>query len=284
MIFSFFLERENHKTSSNFSLVRRCSVFFGAFQCTHCDFRVTENTIRAVLNNSKFMVAPLFFVPSNLRSSEFNLYAQHRSTRRSRRNSPDDANRRELPRFTAADADRDSVSEDALWGVLLESMPLGVMVLASSLQIVYCNEKAKNLCDRLQNTTDELPISICQLCQRLMQENHVSSEPLIMEYQERNQFFRLQVRWMNLSVPQPLLLVLIEDCHESMQQELAIEQDKYDLTDREAEIWFLLRQKYSYQDISALLKISLNTVKTHVKNIYAKRKNLAGERKIWYSR
>lgn len=243
------------------------------------------NTIETVLNNPESMVAPLFSVPSNLRSSGLNFYAQQRSTRRSRRNSPDDANRRESPHFIAADSDRESVSEDALWGVLLESMPLGVMVLASSLQMVYCNEKAKNLCDRLHNTNlDELPISICQLCQRLMQENFGSSEPLIMEYQERNQFFRLQVRWVNLSTPQSLLLVLIEDCHESMQQELAIDQDKYDLTDREAEIWFLLRQKYSYQDISDLLKISLNTVKTHVKNIYAKRKNLAGERKIWYSR
>jgi hypothetical protein len=227
------------------------------------------------------MTAPFFSMPLEIQPSCLKVYSQQRSTRRSRRNEP---NRREFSSSTSANSDRDFVSHDPMWGVLLESMPLGVMVLASSLQTVYCNEKAKGFCDRLQNTDDELPISICQLCQRLMQEDSVSSEPLIMEYQERDQFFRLQARWMDLSATQPLLLVLIEDCQESMRKELVIEQDKYDLTDREAEIWFLLRQKYSYQDISDLLRISLNTVKTHVKNIYSKRKNLANERKIWYSR
>lgn len=236
----------------------------------------------AVLNNSEAMVIPIFSVPPAHHLAWVNVYAQQRSHRRSRRNNSDDGDRREFSSFSSADSEGDFASQDVLWGVLLEAMPLGVMVLASSLQMVYCNGKAKELCDRLRNEEDELPISICQLCQRLMQGD--SSEPLIMEYQEQDQFFRLQARWMNVSTPQPLLLVLIEDCHESMRDELEIEQDKYDLTDREAEIWFLLRQKYSYQDISALLNISLNTVKTHVKNIYAKRKNLANERKIWYSR
>ncbi|MER3435526.1 MAG: hypothetical protein C4288_19525 [Leptolyngbya sp. ERB_1_1] len=230
------------------------------------------------------MAIPFFPVLLDVQPPGLTFYAQQRSTRRSRRNNPDDKNRRESPNFTSADSDRDSVSQDVLWGVLLESVTLGVMVLASSLQLVYCNEKAKDFCDRLFCANDELPISIIHLCQRLMQEEDVSSQPLIMEYQEQEQYFRLQARWMNFSTAQPLLLVLIEDCHESLRQELEIEQDKYDLTDREAEIWFLLRQKYSYQNISDLLKISLNTVKTHVKNIYSKRKNLANERRIWYSR
>lgn len=226
------------------------------------------------------MTVPFFSVPPAHHVAWVNVYAQQRSNRRARRNPSNEGNQRKFSGLSASEGD--FVSQDALWGALLEAMPLGVMVLASSLQMVYCNEKAKELCDRLRNEVDELPISICQLCQRLIQEN--SPEPIVMEYQEQDQFLRLQARWMNLSTPQPLLLVLIEDCHESMRNELAIEQDKYDLTDREAEIWFLLRQKYPYQEISALLNISLNTVKTHVKNIYAKRKSLAKERKIWYSR
>lgn len=226
------------------------------------------------------MIVPFFSVLPSQHPAWATAYAQQGSTRRSRRNQPDDRNRRELS--SSADSAGDLVSQDVLWGVLLEAVPIGVMVLADSLQTVYCNEKANELCDRLQNEENELPNSIRQLCQRLMQNDR--PEPLIMEYQEEDQFFRLQARWMDLATKQPLLLVLIEDCHEAMRNELAIEQVKYDLTDREAEIWFLLRQKYSYQDISALLNISLNTVKTHVKNIYAKRKSLANERKIWYSR
>ncbi len=247
---------------------------------------MTASKIGTLLNASKLMIAPLFSVPSNLQpSSWLSSHAQSRSSRRSRRNNSDHASRREFPDLTSADLGSDFVSQDVLWGMLLESMPLGVMVLASSLQLVYCNEKAKGFCDRLQESDGEaLPTAISDLCHRLMQEETISLEPLMMEYQEQAQFLRLQVRWMNLPTTQSLLLVLLEDCQESLRTELQIEQDKYDLTDREAEIWFLLRQKYPYQEISDLLKISLNTVKTHVKNIYAKRKSLAGERKIWYSR
>ncbi|HTL88294.1 MAG TPA: LuxR C-terminal-related transcriptional regulator [Leptolyngbya sp.] len=230
------------------------------------------------------MVVPLFSVHSDLqRSSWSNHAAQKRSSRRSRRNNLNTV-RQEVSAPSAAAPNQDLLSQDAFWGVLLESMSIGVMVLATSLQRVYCNEKANAFCERLQNLEDALPIAVKDLCQRLMQEEMASIEPLIMEYQGDSEFFRLQVRWMNLATTQPLLLVFLEDCHESLRTELEIEQDKYDLTDRETEIWFLLRQEYSYQEISNLLKISLNTVKTHVKNIYAKRKSLAEERKIWYSR
>jgi DNA-binding CsgD family transcriptional regulator len=54
----------------------------------------------------------------------------------------------------------------------------------------------------------------------------------------------------------------------------------YDLTEREAEICLLLRKEYTYQEIAKVLQISLNTVKTHVKNIYAKRRSYQGEEKI----
>jgi DNA-binding CsgD family transcriptional regulator len=61
---------------------------------------------------------------------------------------------------------------------------------------------------------------------------------------------------------------------------MRIQQKKYDLTEREAEIWMLLRKEYTYQDIAKILQISLNTVKTHVKNIYAKRRTSQGEEKV----
>ena len=231
------------------------------------------------------MMVPLFSVLSDPQSSVWiTASAQQRSSRR-RRHSSSETDRVEGS-VPSTDLSRDVLNQDAFWGVLLESMPLGVLVLTPSLQVVYSNEKAKDFCDRLQDSDPrDVPIAVLELCQRLIQEKPALLEPLILEYQgELSQFFRLQARWLNLASSQPLVLVLLEDCQESLRTELEIEQDKYDLTDREAEIWFLLRQKYSYQDISDLLKISLNTVKTHVKNIYAKRKSLAGVRKIWYSR
>lgn len=173
--------------------------------------------------------------------------------------------------------------ETAIWAALLAAMPIGVMVLTDLLKLVYCNEQAKALCDRLQRDS-AVPDLVRELCQRLMAEEVVMPEPLIMEYQgTADQFFRLQVKWMNSS-GKALLVVFLEDCHMLLQDELKIEQAKYDLTVREAEVWCLLRQRYSYQEISDLLKITLNTVKTHAKNIYAKRKNSSDEQEIWYSR
>ncbi len=50
-----------------------------------------------------------------------------------------------------------------------------------------------------------------------------------------------------------------------------MEQKQYGLTDREAEVYKLLSQSHTYQDIANILYISLNTVRFHVKNINLKK-------------
>ncbi len=195
-------------------------------------------------------------------------------------------NQKAKARDQSSDDNRGAIAEDALWSALLESMPIGVLVLTTLLQLVYANDKAIGICERLEKSNSPLPIAVIALCQRMIGEDEPIAEPLVMEYQEQSeQFFRLQARWLCANAEaQPLLLVQIEDCLATLYEELALEQQKYDLTDREAEVWVLLRQDYSYQQISERLNISLNTVKTHVKNVYSKRKNAPPERRIWYSR
>ncbi|MBC7972702.1 MAG: response regulator transcription factor [Verrucomicrobia bacterium] len=103
------------------------------------------------------------------------------------------------------------------------------------------------------------------------------------------QTIRISARWLELAVQttdlekqrQPYILVLIENCHDLLYEELRIERKKYDLTEREAEVWMLLRQEYSYQEIAKMLQISLNTVKTHIKNVYAKKRSCQGREKFW---
>lgn len=226
------------------------------------------------------MTAHLFSVP--LDSRFLFIQSQKRSSRRFDKNQK---SQRSQPSESATNPNSGFSGENALWTTLLAAMPIGVMVLTDRLRLIYCNEQAKTLCERLQDEKDDsVPDLVRELCQRLITEETVTPEPLIMEYQgAANQFFRLQVKWIDTSENR-LLLVFLEDCYALLQEELAIEQAKYDLTVREAEVWFLLRQKYSYQEISELLNITQNTVKTHAKNIYAKRKNLASEQKIWYSR
>jgi WD40 repeat protein len=53
---------------------------------------------------------------------------------------------------------------------------------------------------------------------------------------------------------------------------------KHGLTPREQDIWLLYRTNYSYKQIANELNISLNTVKKHMKNIYAKLHDLHGLR------
>ncbi|MDC4150054.1 helix-turn-helix domain-containing protein, partial [Acinetobacter baumannii] len=46
--------------------------------------------------------------------------------------------------------------------------------------------------------------------------------------------------------------------------------NQYDLTKRECEVFKLLKDGFSYNEISSKLFISLNTTKTHSKNIFSK--------------
>ena len=50
------------------------------------------------------------------------------------------------------------------------------------------------------------------------------------------------------------------------------EADRYGLTPREAEVWLLRRANRPCKEIAVDLRISLNTVKKHMKSILAKQK------------
>ena len=171
---------------------------------------------------------------------------------------------------------------------MLEAVPQGIMVISSKLQLLYRNARASDLCEQLrepQEDSGELPDLIIELCQRFLEKRLVGVS-LVMEAQSQTGgVIRSRIQWINFSPDAaPVLLVMMEDCEAILLEHRILEQKKYDLTEREAEVWGLICQHYTYQEISEALRISMNTVKTHVKNVYAKRKNLAGQRKIWYLR
>ncbi len=185
-----------------------------------------------------------------------------------------------------------------LWKTLVDSLPEGVMVVSRDLTPVYINEKARTISQKLLGTDVTrfgLPLVISEVCHRLLRSYRLQHNPLVVEYQtETDQILRIRAHWLPAAVPpkegmaegavMPThMLVFLEDRHEFLREELRIEQKKYDLTDRESEIWMLLRQEYTYQEIAALLQISLNTVKTHVKNVYAKKRSCQGQEKLWCS-
>ncbi|KAM3101186.1 helix-turn-helix transcriptional regulator [Phormidesmis sp. 146-12] len=185
---------------------------------------------------------------------------------------------------------------NALWITLIESMQDGVLVIAHNLLPVYTNMRAKELCQQMlmpdEETEASLPGVITEACHRLLKEGRVTDEALMVEYQgHQGQVIRLRVRWLTLNSSrnsseetEPYILVQLENRQTELEEDLRVDRQKYDLTEREAEIWMLLRQEHTYQEIAELLQISLNTVKTHVKNVYAKRRSSLGQRRVWYSR
>ena len=204
----------------------------------------------------------------------------------------------------------ESVELDAIWSSLLESLHPSVIVVSRQLKPIYWNGRSKNLCQALlggQRLPSELPIEVVEVCHRLMRDSRITDRPLIMECQAvGGDTLRISARWLQInsgsssstaphlakfeetsnsvsgSAQPPYMLITLENCTDTLREELRLEQQKYDLTEREAEVWMLLRQEYTYQEIAKMLQISLNTVKTHVKNVYAKKRSCQGRDKFWY--
>lgn len=242
------------------------------------------------------MTASLICVPPTLQPSQS--WLGHRSRKSSSRRDASQKNRAADRALVPVERqpfpkmqESDRINPDVLFDVLLNAIQEGVIVVSRSLQLVYRNQQASELCQQLHGSDENinLPPVIVEACHHFLQtESEVA--PLVVECQENSeQFMRLQIRWLSLGSvgdgsAQSYLLILMEDCCAALTQELLLEKQKYDLTDREAEIWMMIRQEYTYQKIAEILQISVNTVKTHAKNAYAKRNSLMGQRKIWYSR
>lgn len=220
--------------------------------------------------------------------------------------------------LTDADLEKD-LKFSKLSKQLLELMPQGVLVVSRDFNLLYWNQKAKEICFSTQESVcgSYLPPSILEGCHRMIREDSADQTSLVQDYLASNgQTVRMTVRWLEnasdsksrifdkaklidrdregqetypsqslRTTPSrealPLIAVFLENCDEVLREDLRVQRKKYDLTERESEIWLLLRKEYSYQEIAETLKISLNTVKTHVKNIYAKRRSCQDQETFW---
>lgn len=81
----------------------------------------------------------------------------------------------------------------------------------------------------------------------------------------------LNVEWIELAdQPTKCILVTIEDLTQIAHHRAMADAYRYELTERETEVWELYLQGLSYRDVSDELFIALNTVKKHMKNIFRK--------------
>ncbi len=189
------------------------------------------------------------------------------------------------------------LSLNGLQSLLIELIKEGVMLVSRNLKPVYINPKAREICQQLwlnNHHSDNLPPVISDIYYRLTKNSSFEDKVFVMEYQvAEEQTIRIRAYRFNLKVDdelsgdfsdRPWLLFFLEDRSASLQEELWIEQKKYELTARETQILNLLSKAYTYQEIAEMLQISLNTVKFHAKNIYAKKRSYLDHKQIYFTK
>ncbi|MDP8963788.1 MAG: LuxR C-terminal-related transcriptional regulator [Cyanobacteriota bacterium] len=161
---------------------------------------------------------------------------------------------------------------------ILESFIDGVLILTEQGEWVRANDCARRICHQLCQRTssvNSIPESIWRVCKSLIDSRDLFlDKKMIIESEislDNLGAFRIRVRWLELDESeQPYLLVTLEDRLQSTHNAAIADAKKYGFTEREAEVWLLRQAKHSYKEIAAKLYITLNTVKKHMKNIYAK--------------
>lgn len=165
---------------------------------------------------------------------------------------------------------------------IIEGFVDGVLILNEQGEWIHANDCARRICqqfssERLQNHL--VPLPIWQICESLIESRELfPNERMIIEAEigaNDTDDFRVRVRWLELDENDSLyLLVTLEDRKQSTHNAALAEAKQYDLTPREAEVWLLRKANYSYKEIAAKLYITINTVKKHMKNVYAKQQSI----------
>lgn len=162
---------------------------------------------------------------------------------------------------------------------ILETFVDGVIILTHAGDVLYSNKLAHQICQKLNPNLvnqDWIPQEIWHLCQTVWHSCSLHPEKTaITEFEgflEKTARFRVRIRWLPLDTTgNSSLLVLLEDRQESIQHRAIADARQYQLTARQAEVWTLRLKGNSYQEIAVKLYISLETVRKHLRTIYAKR-------------
>jgi DNA-binding CsgD family transcriptional regulator len=171
-------------------------------------------------------------------------------------------------------------ANDLLLQGVLEGLTDGILILSDRGEWVYHNYYAYRICQQLnQGKTVALktPEAIWQTCKALIESRDIyPTQPVVMESEVavgKSSLYRIRVRWLTLDEAQhPYLAVLLEDRLQSSQNQALAEALLYNLSQRQTEVWLLRRAGLTYQQIAIELYITVNTVKSHLKDIHLKKR------------
>ena len=164
-----------------------------------------------------------------------------------------------------------------LLNAVLEGFVDGILVLAEDGTCVHSNQKGRTLCRDLSDGTSSLPPCLQTMGQHLLESRELYPEALLVLTQEftsrSGAQIRARIQWLDFpATPTAYLLVSLENKTRSAQSSALLEAMQYNLTPRERAVWVLRRANRTYDEIAKELYITVNTVKRHLKSIYAKRK------------
>ena len=177
-----------------------------------------------------------------------------------------------------------NLAEQFFFQQIVENFEDGILILTEAGELVHGNASAYNICNQIDGCSLKnncIPSVIWNLCTSFIEENQKYPDNFTMSSEEitinSSTMFRLRVRRFYLELSEKsYLLVTIENSYKSLQNLVFSEANKYNLTQRETEIWALYRGTSSYKQIAQKLYITVNTVKKHLKNIRAKQQRFYG--------
>jgi DNA-binding CsgD family transcriptional regulator len=166
---------------------------------------------------------------------------------------------------------------------VLEGFADGILILSQAGICVHRNQKSRAFCRALNpHTHQEIPPCLWAMCNHLLEGRELFPDHALVLTQTftgaTGHCIRTRVQWLDWpDSPDPYFVVLLEDQTRAAQSSALLEAMQYDLTPRERDVWVLRRANRSYEDIALELYITVNTVKRHLKSIYAKRKQVIDE-------
>ena len=178
--------------------------------------------------------------------------------------------------------DLQAIPQVDLFKAMIESFVDGILIVTTEGKLIHTNDYARAICRQLmpkEADSNVVPEEIWYVCESLIESRELfPEENIIIEAEitpKPTLKLRLRVRWFQLCATQHnFLLVTIEDCNQYNQSIAIADAKKYNLTDREMEVWLLRRANLSYREIANQLYITINTVKKHLKNIYVKQQDI----------
>lgn len=165
----------------------------------------------------------------------------------------------------------------------IESFAVGLIIVAQDGTILHKNKRAQTLLKKISHSSEAVPDVLWRPCQSLIQSHDEQSDffpgdcTIVLEDEivAGRSTIHMRAQWFDWenSVYQSsdCFLITLEDREQSLATAAHQEAQRYKLTNRETDVWCLKRMGNSYREIASELFISENTVKKHLKNIYAKK-------------